>query len=472
MRWHTSFLAQGAGAIALGYLLLAAATCAVGAEFAGSSGVLPLGTELGDDVLDRPREIFRSQVRGGRQSYLGILGDVAFSSPLVLGGVARQAGISCNTCHVNGATNPRLFIPGLALRPGTFDTTGHLFNPKADDGVLDPLTTPSLRGAHLLAPYGHDGRTSSLREFVRNVIVNEFDGPEPSHEILDALVVYIEDIDFVPNARLTATGKLAGPLTPAEKRGEALFYRPFAHDTDLSCAGCHIPNASFVDHRQHDVGSGGEFKTPTLRNANFNAPYFHDGRYGNYAQVVAHFDRVFYLGLSAQDRQDLVAYLEAIGDGEQALVPDGVDARLKEITAFTSVLDTAIQQHNGAIAALTVDTIDRELRELTECYPERKDSAVTGGLEQRAAARGALRQLVLTLRAIDRSVQSTQPGEAATALGRYRHSLTAALPILEAAEPWSLFKRDIHDAHFAALKQLYRRATDPRSIVRPRLDVD
>ena len=83
----------------------------------------------------------------------------------------------------------------------------------------------------------------------------------------------------------------------------------------MSCAGCHIPSAAFVDHRQHDVGTGGLFKTPTLRNADFNAPYFHDGRFDSYDQVVAHFDRVFELGLTAQDQKDLVAYLTAVGDG-------------------------------------------------------------------------------------------------------------------------------------------------------------
>ncbi len=41
--------------------------------------------------------------------------------------------------------------------------------------------------------------------------------------------------------------------------------------------------------------------------------------YDTYDQVVAHFDRVFDLGLSAQDRRDLVAYLTAVGDGERAL---------------------------------------------------------------------------------------------------------------------------------------------------------
>src|SRR5450631_1193243 len=129
------------------------------AEFGGNAGLLPAGTELGEDALDKPREVFRSENSGGRKSYLVKMGDVAFSSPLTLGGAARQAGISCNTCHINGASNPRLYIPGLSTRSGNFDTTGHLFNPKADNGVLDPLTIPSLRGAHLLAPYGHDGRT-------------------------------------------------------------------------------------------------------------------------------------------------------------------------------------------------------------------------------------------------------------------------------------------------------------------------
>ena len=54
-------------------------------------------------------------------------------------GAARKAGISCGSCHVNGASNPRLFIPGLSSRPGNFDTTSAFFNPKADDGVLDPV---------------------------------------------------------------------------------------------------------------------------------------------------------------------------------------------------------------------------------------------------------------------------------------------------------------------------------------------
>ncbi len=38
-------------------------------------------------------------------------------------------------------------------------------------------------------------------------------------------------------------------------------------------------------------------------------------RFDNFDQVVAHFDKTFDLGLSAQDKQDLVAYLTAVGNG-------------------------------------------------------------------------------------------------------------------------------------------------------------
>ena len=123
----------------------------------GDQTTLPAKTELNEDALDKPREVFRSEVAGAK-SYLVNLGNLAFSSPGILGGVARQAGVSCGTCHVNGAGNARFFMPKMSTHPGNFDTTGPLFNPKADNFVLDPVRIPSLRGARYLAPYGHDGR--------------------------------------------------------------------------------------------------------------------------------------------------------------------------------------------------------------------------------------------------------------------------------------------------------------------------
>jgi cytochrome c peroxidase len=420
----------------------------------GNKTVLPATTELNEDALDKPREVFQSE-RAGSKSYLVNLGDLAFNSPGLLGEVARQAGVSCGTCHVNGANNPKFFMPKMSSKPGTFDTTGPLFNPKANNLVLDPVRIPSLRGAKYLAPYGADGRFASLRDFVHNVITNEFAGAEPSPATLDAIVAYIQDIDFLPNPSLGPAGRLGGKISESERRGEALFGKPVPHDPALSCAGCHVPSSGFVDHQQHDVGSGGLFKTPTLRNADFNAPYFHDGRFDDFNQVVDYFDRTFQLGLSTQDKGDLVAYLTAVGDGMQPYERDGAGATLKEINDFSTVLATAIPSGDKDVVALAVDTIGRELRELTEQYPDRKNTSVSGGEQQRVLARNSLKELVLTLRRIDMAVASGRNADAAAEFRNYRYLMAAAVPaVLASAEPWSLFNQDVHDQHYAALRQV------------------
>ena len=447
-------------------LLAAAAVGVLAMPFAGHAfpvhgkqTVLPVGTELNEDALGQPREIFHSEAIGGAKSYLVNLGDLAFSSPQILGGVARHAGISCSTCHINGANNAKLYIPGSSSRPGTFDTTGSLFNAKADNHVLDAVTVPSLRGARYLAPYGHDGRLASLRDFVRNVIVNEFGGPEPSPAVLDAMVAYIQDIDFLPNPLVGPGGRLTALADAAERRGETLFTKPFPHDPGLSCGGCHVPSAAFVDHRQHDVGSGGWYKTPTLLNADFNAPYFHDGRYDTYDQVVGHFDRVFGLGLSPQDRHDLVAYLTAVGDGARAYENDGVAAELKEANDFASVLGTAIPAHDTGIISLAVDTVGLDLRELTEDFPARNDATVAGGMRERALARAALEELVLGVRRLDMAASAGQFDAAAAEYDKFRKLMASAVPVLLAnAQPWSLFNPTLHDAHYGALRQMLQAA--------------
>jgi hypothetical protein len=440
--------------VAFGFLLASFQGHVAAFPVDGDQTTLPPKSELNEDALDKPREVFRSEVAGGK-SYMISLGDLAFNSPGIFGGVARQAGVSCGSCHVNGAGNAKFFMPKMSTRPGNFDTTGPLFNPNADNFILDPVRIPSLRGARYLAPYGHDGRMSSLHDFVRNVIVNEFAGSEPSPAIIDAIVAYIHDIDFLPNPSLGPAGRLTGQINDAERRGEALFTKPFPHDPGLSCAGCHVPSAAFVDHQQHDVGSGGLFKTPTLRNADFNAPYFHDGRFDSYDQVVAHFDRVFDLGLSAQDRSDLVAYLTAVGDGVQPYERDGAGATLKEVNDFNVVLGVAIPANDKDIVALAVDTIGSELRELTERYPDRKNTSVSGGQRERALARDSLKELVLMLRRIDMAAAENRFSDAAAEYKNYRNLMGAAVPaLLAGAERWSLFNPAVHDAHYAALRQV------------------
>ena len=75
--------------LALGVLLAGPHARVVAFPVDGDQTTLPPRTELNEDALDKPREVFRSELAGGK-SYMVSLGNLAFSSPRILGGVARQ----------------------------------------------------------------------------------------------------------------------------------------------------------------------------------------------------------------------------------------------------------------------------------------------------------------------------------------------------------------------------------------------
>ncbi len=133
-------------------------------------------------------------------------------------------------------------------------------------------------------------------------------------------------------------------LSPAAIHGLALFADPQRGN----CVVCHTIGkdyALFTDGKFHNTGAGvdgegdftdvgrfgetklqanqGEFKTPTLRNVARTAPYMHDGSLKTLGDVIAfyagggnsnpHLDKdIKPLALSAQDRADLVAFLESL----------------------------------------------------------------------------------------------------------------------------------------------------------------
>ena len=123
------------------------------------------------------------------------------------------------------------------------------------------------------------------------------------------------------------------PLPPAEARGQNIFNGPGR------CNTCHA-GPLFTDNQFHNIGlrpqgedpgrfavTGnandlGEFRTVSLRNVSLRAPYFHNGRFASLEEVVDFYNRggdfdapnidrnrIRPLGLSAQQRADLVAFL-------------------------------------------------------------------------------------------------------------------------------------------------------------------
>jgi len=127
-----------------------------------------------------------------QQRHMVEVGRVLFRSPLMLGGQAARAGLSCASCHRNGRANPHFHFPGISGAPGTADVTASLMSEHRGDGVFNPKPIPDLGGDPTkLKVKG----TPKLRAFIHGLITQEFDGPEPSPAALDAVVAYVTALD-------------------------------------------------------------------------------------------------------------------------------------------------------------------------------------------------------------------------------------------------------------------------------------
>ncbi len=337
---------------------------------------LPPGTDLRDqDPLPRLVLNFEEQGIDEQDLFLVAFGDMLFDSAEIFGGPAKDLGLACSTCHNRSDINQRFFIPGISPHAGSVDVDGSFFNARFNDHRADPIDIPSLRGLRFTGPYGRDGRFASLRDFTRNVIVNEFKGDEPSPLILDALVAYMLEFDFLPAPNLERNGRLKEEVSEEAKRGEALFHQPFPGMDNQSCASCHTPNSHFTDNTVHDIGSAGNgaysgfsgaMDTPTLLNIVHTAPYFHDGRFNTLADVVVWFDEQFSLDLGEEGRRDLTAYLEAVGEGSdpyQQFDDETTPFRLmiEELTVFLSTLNTLIPDRDVVHADLLLRSVASDM---------------------------------------------------------------------------------------------------------------
>ena len=341
---------------------------------------VPPSLPPGSDIFDQdplPRLVLNFEEQGIDETDLPLVayGDMLFDSAQIFGNPAQDLGVACSTCHNRSDVNQRLFIPGASHQPGAIDVDGAFFNPIFNDGRDDPIDIPSLRGLRFTGPYGRDGRFASLRDFTRNVIVNEFGGDEPTPFMLDALLAYMLEFDFLPNSMLTPDGQLTEAAPEAAQRGEAIFNTPFAALGDRSCASCHVPDTNFLDRQAHDIGSvasaydgarTGAMDTPTLLGTAYTAPYFHDGSLPTLAAVVDWFDESKALGLTAAERADLTAYLETVGAADEpyeAFDAENTAFRLafSELTTFASTLNTLLPQRDAEHILLLTDTVAADL---------------------------------------------------------------------------------------------------------------
>ena len=253
--------------------------------------------------------------------------------------------ISCATCH-----DPALaFTDGQALG-------------SAIDGSNLRRGTPTIFNRALSTMQFWDGRTPSLEQQSVQPIFNTVEmglTRQALVEYLNSVPEYVDRYNavFRRNPDITTTGyalaafqrsQLAGnspvdryeagevdALSEAEQRGRALF------NGKARCVSCHS-GSNYSDEQLHAIGflqstdfgafanqRGRErffraFKTPTLRNVEVTAPYFHSGEVETLEEVVALYNagapagalnvdpELRPLGLSADEQADLVAFLRAL----------------------------------------------------------------------------------------------------------------------------------------------------------------
>ncbi len=140
----------------------------------------------------QPRECLRSAADEAERQAIAV-GRAAFSAPLLLGGQAARAGLSCASCHESGRGNPDFSFPGLSAEPGTADVTSSVMSSHRGDGTHNPKPIPDLADPPRLA--AHDRKSRALERFIRGLIVEEFDGREPTPAVLQGLAEYVRAVD-------------------------------------------------------------------------------------------------------------------------------------------------------------------------------------------------------------------------------------------------------------------------------------
>ncbi len=327
------------------------------------------------------------------------LGRLLFFDPRLSG----DASTSCASCHVaqRGWAHHEPLAPGypghrLWRNNPTVLNAAH-FRRLMWDGTLDSLEVQA-RSA-MQAPVEGNGkpvlvemRLRLIPEYVdrfRDVFGTEWPQLDDAWRAIAAFErTLVSDPQRVPFDRFASGDERA--LSPAARRGFKLFVGkarciachngPLASDEQYHALG--VPRQTLFDssplvqiavrwqnaqrdvpralyrggdedlgryYRTRDPADLGRFRTPSLRELRYTAPYMHNGVFATLAEVVDFFDRgggdtpnksplLQPLGLSAAEKSDLIAFLESLSM-DAPLVVD-----TPALPAMLPLIDTAQPQ--------------------------------------------------------------------------------------------------------------------------------
>jgi cytochrome c peroxidase len=196
------------------------------------------------------------------------------------------------------------------------------------------IETPSLRGVNIQRLFGSQRALKSVEDFTEfEQRAAYFDGDpvtatkkgvnilERGSQVHDMAELQ-ELLDFPPAPKLDVFGKLdSAKATPAELRGQDIFFNKG------KCASCHVP-PYYTDNLMYNLraerfykpvmingemaSADGPIKNFPLRGIKDSPPYLHDGRLLTLEDSVEFFNLILGTRLTAQEKQDLLAFLRAI----------------------------------------------------------------------------------------------------------------------------------------------------------------
>ncbi|NRF70675.1 c-type cytochrome [Aquincola sp. S2] len=273
------------------------------------------------------------------------LGKALFFDPRLSG----NGTVSCASCH-----NPSLGwsdglktgigINGTVLGRATPTVVNTAYNTQfmwdgrkksLEDQALGPMKTPEEMKTDFSAAL----QLLNDRAGYRAMFHAAYPGEAISEETVAKAIAAFERTVVSKDSRFdrwVAGDRTA--ITAAEHRG----YQVFSDPAKGNCAACHKP-PNFTDNGFHNIGIAhapgqddegrfkirgvavlkGAFKTPTLRDVELTAPYFHTGTATTLMDTVEHYARggddrrnlspeVRKLNLSAAEKADLVAFMKTL----------------------------------------------------------------------------------------------------------------------------------------------------------------
>ena len=266
-------------------------------------------------------------------------------------GNLTRMGITCALCHstvdnsVMSGIGRRLDgWPNLDLDPGLIvSLSPHFQDPAAQavltswgpgmfdprfnvDGINDPVVIPPAYGLDgvALETFTGDGPVSYWNAYV--AITQMHGHGDFSDSRIGVSVDWDEDL-VTPllepllqyQLSLAAPPPPAGSFDPvAADRGREVFETAGCADchagpllTDAG-DGLHAPSETCMDSTLSERAATGMYRTTPLRSLWQHAPYFHDGSAETLGTVVDHYESCLDLGLTPQQRTDLLEYLRSL----------------------------------------------------------------------------------------------------------------------------------------------------------------